>query len=287
MERSAVDLVNALASRCVASTRQAEAVAEQWLKRGFKGKKHTWSFCEQKRTWEARSREPECVRRDKTMKSRIVGLSCALLLCAPASSRADTITITVGQFQVTPTPDPSNFSTIGHLMSDRFSLTFFRPVAADVTREIFSGDVAGLQLAIRDSFKVAGTVDGRAFADSQLAATLDLLLTTPAFRIPTPQSGEIRFQTPFTISGLLILNTDGPAPFVGDIAGVGTLDVLGAPTSDGALSLRTGSLTFASPVAAPTPEPATLFTIATGLLFVGRRDIRPKRHPNARREAVS
>jgi hypothetical protein len=221
------------------------------------------------------------------MKSGIVGLSCALLLCGPASARADTITITAGQFQVTRSPDPSHFSTIGHLASDRFSLIFFRSVAADVTREIFSGDVVGVQLAIRDSFKVAGTVDGSAFSDSQLGATLELLLTTPAFRIPTPQSGEIRFQTPFTISGLLILNTDGPAPFVGDIAGVGTLDVLGDPTSDGALSLRTGSLTFASPMAAPTPEPATLFTIATGLLFVRRRYLRPKATPDARREAVS
>jgi hypothetical protein len=204
------------------------------------------------------------------MKLRIVGLMCALLVYEPATSRADTITITDGQLQVAPV---HGFDLgVSHLTSDQWTLILGGPAAATLSAALLPFDSVRLALTVRDFLINAdgSTIDGRNHAE--LVAGLDLLFKTSLFQLPTSQSNEFRFQVPFTmVVRLSVVDPQGTFRFVTDVAGAGTLDVFaGLSTNNGTFGFRTGTVVFASSPA-PTPEPTTLLTLATGLVLIGRR----------------
>lgn len=194
------------------------------------------------------------------MKLRIVGLMCALLVYEPATSRADTITITDGQLQVAPV---HGFDLgVSHLTSDQWTLILGGPAAPTLSAALLPFDSVKLALTVRDFLT----------NHAELVAGLDLLFKTSPFQLPTSQSNEFRFQVPFTmVVRLSVVDPQGTFGFVTDVAGAGTLDVFaGLLTNNGTFGFRTGTIVFASSPA-PTPEPTTLLTLATGLVLIGRR----------------
>jgi hypothetical protein len=110
------------------------------------------------------------------------------------------------------------------------------------------------------------------------AAEGELLFVSTPITLPVVVSSrELSLQTPFTLTGMLRATSLSGAPvFNGTVVGAGSLSVLlreDGPSNDptGRFFLDDATFTFAAPVGAATPEPATLLLLASGLLGVVRR----------------
>jgi len=116
----------------------------------------------------------------------------------------------------------------------------------------------------------------------------DLTFAGPSFSAAILSPTNLMLTAPFTMTGHLTAfanGTDesfnGPRLFTADFTGRGTATAqfVQDPTEPGQPNLfevRSVVYQFESANAAPTPEPATLFMIGTGLAVVGRRYL-PKR----------
>ena len=221
------------------------------------------------------------------MKTSTVAVCAAVLLgCMPATADADAITITDGELQVSPFGRfLDGFQT--RLVSDNVTVRVFgltgKPLNDPcVTSSCVLGDVRNFSSSV-DVFDVLSfgtTLSGRSdpvWVSMHLALTAgDVAIadTTPFYM------GVLLPPQPFTMSGRLTLRagdltTGAPGATVLDtlLTGQGTFRAyLTGAQGDGQppFSFGISSFEFRPAIPAPTPEPATLLIVASGLVFVGR-----------------
>lgn len=223
------------------------------------------------------------------MKTCSVAVCAAILLgCMPATAGADAITITNGGLVVSPFGRfLDGFET--RLVSDNLTARVFgltgKPLNDPcVTSPCVAGDVRNFSSSV-DAFvshtlSLGTTLNGRF---DPVYVSMHLMLTTGDVAIAgaTPfYLGVILPPQPFTMSGRVTLlaedlSTAVPGDTIFDtlVTGQGTFQVyLDGAQGDAQppFSFGFASFEFARATPAPTPEPATLLMVASGLAFVGR-----------------
>jgi PEP-CTERM motif-containing protein len=182
------------------------------------------------------------------MKNTIVGLACtALLGSGAASASADPITITGGFISAT------SAGVTVNLASNALGLNL-----------VGSGETFQMPLAF--GFHAGQTVDFSAtlaglvevLGSSSTGRTASLQVSLFAVPVSTPFGTFAHLQTPFTMSG----NLDGAAVF-----GAGTLTLGGERVS----GLNVSGITSAAYAFSPTPEPASLLLLGTGVVGIAVR----------------
>jgi hypothetical protein len=221
------------------------------------------------------------------MKTCSVAVCAAILLgCMPATAGADAITITDGGLAVSPFGQlMDGFET--RLVSDNLTARVFgltgKPLNDPcVTSPCVAGDVRNFSSSV-DAFvsptlSLGTTLNGRF---DPVYVSMHLMLTTGDVAIAgaTPFfHGVLLPPQPFTMSGRVTLLEGGtgvPGATIFDtlVTGQGTFRVyLEGPQGDAQppFSFNVAGFEFDPATSAPTPEPATLLMVASGLAFVGR-----------------
>jgi PEP-CTERM motif len=200
------------------------------------------------------------------MKIIIVGLTACLLCAVPSIARADTITVTGGEFG-------TEFSfTSFEFQSDGFLLRTLGPDQRPVF--VHDNTVAGTPVDLSMSSTAtyccgSGTIAGVMYPS--LVTHADLLFTAVPFAAPR---GGLDATTPFSLSGFIQLASAAGDPIMSAaLRGSGTAHVTGSLSQHG-VGLGFITFNFANTSAAPTPEPSTLFMLAAGLVVLGRRQLK-------------
>ena len=214
------------------------------------------------------------------MKTSIVGLFATALLMSASAAHADAITIQQGEFSFNPA---SGSGLI--LFNDHLFVAFdaLGHVADPVLSGFGPGSIVDFSTHVSGDFTSRGDDPGfhqvNGVTYPSLTATADLMFSaTPVLIVETNPFGGFTARTPFEMSGFLSILTPAEDRIFGSqVVGSGELTIVGTPR-DFASGFKVDELTFRfeSQSAAPTPEPATMLLLATGLAVVGTRTLRKK-----------
>jgi hypothetical protein len=219
------------------------------------------------------------------MKSRTVGLLVAMMLWATLAG-ADQVTITSGGWLNAAFLDGGGMT----LVSDRFTVSGPWDCCAFGSLFAPGATINPTTTTTGQSFNfLTGSVDGITYPGFTSATTFSLLsvgsttlqFSGPSLQLPSSAAAgqRVELTVPFTMTGFLQLtpvtrfsSPPGTPVFAGDVTGSGTLhvllDALSGPMPQWHAS---ASYVFGTSAPAPTPEPASVLLVASGVAGVFAR----------------